>query len=416
MKLGEPLPVRVKRIAELQVSPSPRTWPLEFKGRVENFPIYQVALDFPKYRLNNGRTLAAQEEWLATHGNLDKELFSRDQELDLAQDQQHRILEGMVDDADLLKYFKENPQKEPLVLSRLGFVVNGNRRLCAFRKLYSQDSSKYRNFGQVDVIILPSATEKEIYELEVDLQIRPDIQEKYSWLRKAKMMKRGRELFKYPDDELARIHGCKPREVREAIQLLEYADAYLADRGKDKQYHLVEKSEFAFRKLRDGKDELKKEEDKVIFEKLSYILLDNPGGKGRLYDAIPEVKEHYPKILDRIKKEVPTLANSPAGGGDVDLLSPPDDDSVALTKAVNQVENREKVLMAMMDVLQAEKVKEREFKTASYALHKVQDANTALVDALNTLNGSSIVAGMSNQLDSVESAVGKIRQWLKDNA
>lgn len=161
MKLGEPLPVREKTIAELQASPAARTWPFKFKGRVESYPVYQVSISFPKYRLNNGRTLAAQEEWLVTHPGAEKELFRRDQELETAQKAQHELLDDMVDEEGLLTYFKTNSQDEPLILSNRGFVINGNRRLAAFRRLYDQDKSKYKRFAQLDVIILPPATDKE---------------------------------------------------------------------------------------------------------------------------------------------------------------------------------------------------------------------------------------------------------------
>lgn len=416
MRFGEPLPVRERRIRELIANPTARTWPFEFKGRIDNYPIYQVSLEFPKYRLNNGRTLAAQEEWIATHPGTDSEFFSRDQELDSAQKAQHEILTNMVDEENLLKYFKENPQKEPLVLSNRGFVINGNRRLCAFRILYGQDSSKFRNFAQVDVIILPPTDERDIYELEVNLQVLPDLKAEYNWLREAKMLKRGREQFNYNDNDLARIYHCKQREVREKIQLLEYADAYLAERGWPNQYHRVEKAEFAFRRLRDGKSELKSESDKDIFEKLSYMLLDNPGGKGRLYEAIPEVQAHFDKILDRIKKAVPVSLPQSSGTSDLDLLGPPDDALVALAKAISSPSNRDRVMDAMIDVLQAEREKTREFRTTNYSLRRTQEANTALLEALTNLNGASNTDGLVSQLDSIESTLGKIRLWLKTNA
>lgn len=416
MKLGEPLPVREHQIRELQASAPGRTWPFEFKGRTDSYPVYQVSLGFPKYRLNNGRTLAAQEEWLTNHPGSDPQLFSRDQELDLAQKAQHEILESMVDDENLLKYFRDNPQKEPLILSNKGFLINGNRRLCAFRKLYEESSTEYRRFAQVDVIILPPASDKDIYELEVNLQVLPDLKAEFNWLREAKMMKRGRELFGYTDEDLARIHQCKPKDVRDKIQLLEYADAYLADRGKERQYHLIEKTEFAFKKLRDGKIELNREPDKTVFERLSYLLLDNPGGKGRLYDAIPAVKDNLPKIVERIKKEFPIEHNVPLSpGGDLDLLGV-EEDSIALVRTVRLPANRERLLDVMQDVLQSERIRALEFRTANFSVKRVQEAHTALIEALTNLNGGTNTDGLSNQLDSIESTVGKIRQWLRTNA
>ena len=44
----------------------------------------------------------------------------------------------MVSEKGLLNYFKKNELELPLVLTDLGFVVNGNRRLCAMRILHER--------------------------------------------------------------------------------------------------------------------------------------------------------------------------------------------------------------------------------------------------------------------------------------
>src|SRR5439155_3070065 len=141
-----PYPKRTSHLKQLYSASSKRTFDLRFQGHLQTFNIHRVPVELPKYRLNNGRTLAAQVQHLAKHPELPRDFFTRDLELEDAQAVQHAILRRMVDDKDLLEYFKTHEQEKPLLLSHEGFVVNGNRRLCALRILLEQDKQRYVRF------------------------------------------------------------------------------------------------------------------------------------------------------------------------------------------------------------------------------------------------------------------------------
>src|SRR5262245_53348132 len=110
MKLGEILSKRKEKIKELRDSTTKRDVALEFQGHRQNLPIYTVSVDFPKYRLDNGRTKSAQATYLADHPELSSDFFSRDLEDIAAQKVQHEILKTMLGDdpkKNLLRYFRE---------------------------------------------------------------------------------------------------------------------------------------------------------------------------------------------------------------------------------------------------------------------------------------------------------------------
>jgi hypothetical protein len=132
MKFGESLPSRRALIHQLAKAQPSKTFPIDFQGERKYLPVHSVSIDFPRYRLSNGRTGVDQLEYLSKHQSLPKDIFSKP-ESDQAQQHQHAILKTMIDDADLRTYFKNNKQLEPLVLDSDGFVINGNRRLCCWR-------------------------------------------------------------------------------------------------------------------------------------------------------------------------------------------------------------------------------------------------------------------------------------------
>lgn len=119
--LGWALPKRKKYLQDLLDSKSTSTHSiqLKFRSRLDMYPVYVIPLDLPKYRLENGRTQAAQENYLALSKNskLPPDFFRQDKESDQAQRVQHELLFEMVGKNNLLNYFKEsdNKQTEPLI-------------------------------------------------------------------------------------------------------------------------------------------------------------------------------------------------------------------------------------------------------------------------------------------------------------
>jgi hypothetical protein len=176
---GQPLAVREKELAELAKTKAERTYPVRFQHKQQHLAWHRVRIELPKYRIANGRTRAAQQDYIATNSLPAKFFDLSKTEDDQVQKAQHAVLLEMIrnsnPDKDLLKFFKKNEQDEPLILDRKGFVVNGNRRLCALRELLAADPKAFQRYVHVDVVVLPACSPKDIDELEAQLQVQEDI-------------------------------------------------------------------------------------------------------------------------------------------------------------------------------------------------------------------------------------------------
>lgn len=416
--LGWKLPKRRALLDQLKGQPGKYQHPLWFQNRLITLDAHAVEIDFPKYRLANGRTQAAQEEYLAKNTDIPADFFTRDSESDEAQVVQHKILATMLatPTVDLLQYFQSHVQEEPLILSNDGYVVNGNRRLCAMRLLYYGDKQKYSRFSHVDAVVLPPCDDRDIDELEACLQIQPDIKQEYTWVTKACMLRERQQRHGYSYLDLARLYDMKEKEVRETLDLLAHVDEYLEDRGKEKHYGLVEKAEFAFRQLRNRRRRIKAIDERDLFTQLSYILIDGAEVEGRLYQRIPEVQEHLPKITEELSHQLPVETAEDEPVDEYDLFGSFESPVAPVVEAVRNTENREQIIEIVQDVIEGEKQKQRDKKKATSVLDHVRRANTSLRNAINCTDSDSETEGLKEQLDSIERSVKRLKEWLAGHA
>ena len=163
MRYGLSLPERLQRFRDITSNKQANSimkYDVPTVNGTELHEVYLVSIDLPKYRLDNTRTLALQEQYIFNHSK-DEDFFN-DVESDEIQEIQHGFIKTLITSSDkekdLLTYFSSHVQTEPLILTHDGFVISGNRRLCAFRELLGENMinfSKYKHFSQVRVVILP---------------------------------------------------------------------------------------------------------------------------------------------------------------------------------------------------------------------------------------------------------------------
>lgn len=419
MQLGWPYPQRRKLIDEsLNASPS-RSQEIEFQNRRTSLPILTVDIDFPKYRLNNGRTFDLQADHLARHPELNRDYFERDPELDVAQSVQHELLKQVLGGKNLFEYFTKHEQEEPLIIDNDGLVVNGNRRLCAMRELLSSDSERYSNFRHVDCAILPPASSEDIDELEARLQIHPDIKEPYSWTSKILMYQRRKEAHGYGEDKLAQIYEIPVTDIQELSKMFVSAQAYLNSRGKQGQIHSVSDDEFAFRQISRGREKLVSAADKELFENAAYCLIDHHTDVGgRVYEKIPQMV----KSFNRIKKDLTDqFANQVSARKEVKSFASLGEILVGndpVLEAVSDSKNSLAIKEIIVDVIEADRTIRREDKKRNAAAYLIGDASKQLEEAASRLNelGVSKLSSMSLDLDSIERSIEVIRKWLRENS
>jgi hypothetical protein len=418
MELGRPYPERKKLLEELQSTDSDKTFFVPFQGNGEYFKIHCVPIDLLKYRLNNGRTYAAQAEYLAKNVDIADDFFTSNPESDEAISVQHDLLKGMIEEKDLLAHFEANDQTEPLILTNVGFVVNGNRRLCAMRELYESDTNEYKRFAHIYVVILPPADEKDIDELEAKLQILPDIKADYTWYSRALMMRRRQEEHQYDIGQLSDLYALKETDVRELIDMIGYGEEYLENIGAPGEYHLLDGTEYGFRqirKVRSGK-KLTSEADKDLFTELAFALISSPDG-GRVYESIPAVAENLEKLKTRLLEEieVPEADDSTKDDDDDDLLSvisPENDEVSGLVESLEEETNKILAREVIDEVIRSEALKHRERKRSNFVINQLKKANSAISDALNSFDAETKLDGIQEQIDTISTSVGSLKTKL----
>lgn len=418
MKFGWPYPKRKSLLDQLLGTPSDKTQLVpSFQGKNSHFNIYTVSVDLPKYRLNNGRTYASQAEYLATHPNVPKDIFEKDFESEEAQEIQHALLKEMLgkNDKNLVEYFKKNEQTEALILTHDGFVVNGNRRLCTMRELLEVDSEEYKRYQHINIIILPPADEKDIDEIEAALQIAPDIREDYTWYARALKYKKKRDLHNYTVAQLAQIDKVEIDEVEELIDLLGYGDAYLTDRGWPNQYHRLEQTKYAFMELRKAREKrFKTPAEKDCFEKLAYCLIDDSSNGGRRYEAIPSAAKYFDEFVLRLRDDF-NLTPKPIISHSVttDLFGEPEESNLGdIIETLSDPTKYDQIREIVIDVVDSEKLKQKEKEKTTFVLTQIRKANSILIDASNSLTNHQDKKGIQSQLDSLNASIEKIRFWL----
>lgn len=422
-KFGWPRLKREEEFTKLRKAENLPTHRVVFQEKTDDFPIIRVPIELPKYRLENGRTSSSQEEYLAKNPKVRADLFTGDPELLDAQQVQHALLLALAKQANLLPHFRDpaSRQVDPILLDEMGFVVNGNRRLATWRFLLAEDPKKFGHFSHIDVVVLPHCDEREIDRLEAALQIEPDIKADYSWDAQANMMLQKRKRDGFSDKDLADLYRMKESEVRELIDMRNYADEYLRARGKEHHWSLVTDNEFAFRKLVTNRPKLTGAGEQELFKQAAFVLIDNPEEVGgRLYEAIPRIQEFFEpiknKLQEQFKVDVPQMDSGRLDelfGG----LSGQKDTSMPLAVAIRKQENIEQARKIIVEVIESQQQLKKESKSANYLLDCLAKANALLSAGIReSLRPETNKGGLEAQLQQLKKQIHKIESWLTQDA
>jgi hypothetical protein len=409
MTLGWPRPKRLKHLGELKPG---KTHEVLFQGRRQQLPKHVVPLELPKYRLANGRTRAKQKQYIATHPGTSEEFFKKDPESDAAQSAQHEILKELISEKKLHFYFKKEEQQESLILTPDGFVLNGNRRLCSWRQHFYSNQSKYKQFKNIEVVILPPCDSKDIDELEAELQIKQDIKADYLWVATSCLLRDKREEG-HTDPELARIYAMSESDVKEKIDLLDEADSYLTFLKKPRQYDLVSDKDYAFRSLIKERRKINDLENKEKYAQICYLSMDTEEG-GRLYDKFKRIQQYLPKIMEelsqalpkskRLPKSKPTKASALLGSPRKSTQRVPD---LSAHKAGDTVK------AIVQDVLETQKATKKDKHNAGLSAKKVKEARQALTQAVDAISPRSVLDSIADDLRAITALIKKLYSSIK---
>lgn len=417
---GYPNMQRIVAIAEaVSNAQNGEKYQVEYRGKYRPLPVIEVPIELLVYRIENIRTKSLQKQWLAQHRDIPKDLFVSDPFSIEAQENQHQVLKLLVDKENLLKAFKDNDklqQTEPLICSNDGIVVNGNRRLCAWRELYYNNKNKYAHFQTVRVAVLPDSDPQGMYDLEVALQIHSDMKAEYVWHAIAADYQ---EKFESGMDinVLASKQNKKPEEISSYIECYNYAAQYLESIGHPDEWMMVDKQEYAFKQIITGRRNISKPGDKELFQEISKAMLQAPAVGDRLYKQIPKVVSSLTTIAPKLQ-EVFNISVQDGNDDDLNLLTGGDgnnEDTVnaQIAAGIRMADNPQLVAQTVKSVLDTTDELEKERKKKSFIFDQVMKAATLLTNAVSNLDDAMSKEGVGKQLENIEGACAALKDWIK---
>jgi hypothetical protein len=296
-------------VAEALEAKNRATFPVPYHGKMHDFVRFEVPIEFPLYNVKSGRTHRAQSRYVDKK-SLPADFFE-DPEEPQVQQAQNEILLEMVDQEGLAADLREKQQKNPLVLTYDGYVVDGNRRLAALRRDKETD--------YVHAVRLPqAATDQEIYETELELQMSRETKAEYNWIDEALHVRYGvNKLYERGRDALvavAKRMNLDEKEIRGILNLLDLVDLYLAWRGDPQKYHLVPEStggtmKQAFEELA---QRVTQKEYKVLSPDQRKLLLygcfaviESRGGYKDVRRVWARMIEEPTRFMNRVRSETP---------------------------------------------------------------------------------------------------------------
>ena len=420
-KFGYPDWMREEYIAKRLASPTGNEqFYVNYQGKYRPVPVIEVPIELLVYRMENIRTKTLQREYIALTPGCPKDIFTSDPHCIEAQETQHQILKKLVDKENLLAAFKDDDklqQTEALICSNNGVVVNGNRRLCAWRVLYYGNSKKYAHFRNIRVAVLPDNDPKGMEELERALQIHSDMKAEYSWHTKAAHYK---EKFDLGQSAIEIAGGPEFKkladEIAIAIACYEYAADYLETIGHPDEWSRVDKSEYAFKQIVMGRRNLNNPGDKELFQEIAQAMLQVPASGDRLYSQIPKVTKHLPAIASKLKDEL-QIEITDSTDDDMEWFMGDDDDednsSAQIAAGVREANNPEIVVKTVKSVLDTVDALDNEKKKKSFVFDQVKKAATLLTNAVSNWDDSMSKDGVEKQIQNIEGALVFLKDWIK---
>jgi hypothetical protein len=363
----------------------------DFRSKETRLTRIRVPQDVLVYRMENLRTFTEQQTYVAREKKPEN-FFSAGQENVSVQQVQHDILAILAAKGEgdtvvpIIDVLRKEHQRDLLLVTQRGVVVNGNRRLAAMRELLAEDGEAFDDFNAINCMVLPSdVTSTEIIDIEAALQGRRETKLDYDWIGDAELIKKLESIGRKPKEIAARLNR-KPTEITNSLAALTEAELYLKDWVRaPSEYARVRDSEQFFKDLPD----LLKDKDAALTEAsrvIGWTLHDNKERlNDRLYAFNIAIGRSAADVLDRLSTDLGVAVD---GGGD----ETDDDFAVDIDRAETEVSykpitdvlrnpsQREEAIERLVEICRNVIETERDKRTRDAALKAVVQANARLTE------------------------------------
>lgn len=422
----EPAGIRENKISILE-NESKKTEPFyEYQNRLHDLKVITVPLSLPIYRMANFRTRTAQQAYLRREGK-PIDYFTLGEENEAAQQRQHEFLlkfaqegrQGSV--TPIIDVLKSEKQRQPILITHCGVVVNGNRRLAAMRSLYTQDSDQFREFSHVKCQVLPTtATIDEIVEVEVRLQMKQRTELDYEWINECIAVKELRDGGK-SEKELMAMMNKKKSEIYDAIYALTEADLYLSEwLGSPGDYESIEDAKQLFYDM--GENLRPKSGDgQEVGRRIAWLLADR---RGKLKRRVYDFKAMFGKRSDEVATKLAERFGVELFQNESEQFDDEDDFDIdigngngpsfrPLISLLDDVARRDEIGGELISVCEDIIETERDKRDGQMPLSQIQQANSKLAETDITRAAPDSLTAISRQLDAIQGHVDRLRGVLE---
>lgn len=389
----------------------------DFRSQKSKLKVIRVDISLPVYRMENFRTYTDQREYI-TKEKLDADHFLKGQELQTVQQQQHEILKKLAAKGKfgsvtpIIDVLEKDGQRESILISSTGVVINGNRRLAALREIGAD---------YVDCMVLPAdATADEIVDIEANLQAKPETKLDYDWIGDAQLINRLVNMGRTPKEVADRLNRTES-DIKNSLQALVEAEIYLRDwaaapgeysRVRDDAGQLFKD----LPKLMAGKDQALQQGSRAI----AWTLFENRDKiSGRIYNFNAAIGKLAADVLERLSEEldVPITADADegdTGGLEIDFGEENETDYTALIERLRGEETKGEAVEALVEACQAAIDAHAGVKSTRAALIAITQAHSKLVSVDVSTAAPVTYPGMLKQLESIAALVVKLQDKMKE--
>jgi len=385
----------------------------EYQNTKNDLPVIRLEIDIPIYRLSNYRTRTAQLRYLHDHEK-PSDFFIAGQENESVQQAQHNILlvfakQGRaVSVSPIFEELEREGQREPILITGAGVVVNGNRRLAAMRELFTEKPSEFSSFSHVDCMVLPgNVTEAETREIEVRLQMQPETKLPYGWVEESIAIQELLQSSK-SSEHIASLMKKSKKKVERAARALTEADLYLKDwLTQPGEYQLVEGAEQLFTNLAEALEN-REGEQVEISRRIAWALLSNSKQlTGRIYNYNFSFDSRSEEVIDalseRLGVELTKESSDSNDNSDLEIDFSEDSDTslMPLIDAFDDLTQRQHIAEELIATCDSILEQDKQSDIGRRALASIQSANNKLQEADLTKADPGTYSLIQTQLTSV---------------
>lgn len=289
------------------------------------------------------------------------------------------------------------------------------------RSLFEEDPNLYREFATVKCQLLPiTATEKDIVEVEVRLQMKQRTELDYDWINECIAIRELRDSGR-PMRELMALMNKKKVEIDDAINALTEADFYLVEwLNRAGDYETIEDAKQLFFDIGENVG-AKTGEPQEVSRRIAWLLADRRGKlKRRVYDFKPmfgkKSDEVAAKLAERFGVELSESDPLDEGDGEdfaVDLGEGSGSTLRPLIALIDDVTRRDEVSEQLVEVCEGIIEMERDKRDGQMPLNLIQAANGKLAEVDMTRATPGSLGAIGKQLDAVQANFEQLRGYLE---